>query len=80
MVKLAKQAVEKNLTVPAAETALPNGTEHLEKIRRGAPTKASLCSVKQNPQLQSKFRDKGCGGASQKKYTGKIEISFLTLP
>ena len=78
LVKLAKQAVDKNLTVRQLEeqVAQMNGTAEKKKAKR---RQRKLAYVREAElQLQSKFGTKVAVAPSRKKNAGKIEIPYTS--
>lgn len=76
LVKLAKQAVEKNLTVRQLEelVAQMNGTAEKKQAKRRQRKPAYVREAES--QLQSKFGTKVAVAPSRKKNAGKIEIPY----
>lgn len=78
LVKLAKQAVEKNLTVRQLEelVAQMNGTAEKKRAKRRQRKPAYVREAES--QLQSKFGTKVAVAPSRKKNAGKIEIPYTS--
>ncbi len=78
LVKLAKQAVDKNLTVRRLEeqVAQMNGTAEKKKAKRRQRKPAYVREAES--QLQSKFGTKVAVAPSRKKNAGKIEIPYTS--
>lgn len=78
LVKLAKQAVDKNLTVRQLEeqVAQMNGTAEKKKAKRRQRKPAYVREAES--QLQSKFGTKVAVAPSRKKNAGKIEIPYTS--
>ena len=78
LVKLAKQAVEKNLTVRQLEelVAQMNGTAENKRAKRRQRKPAYVREAES--QLQSKFGTKVAVAPSRKKNAGKIEIPYTS--
>ena len=78
LVKLAKQAVEKNLTVRQLEelVAQMNGTAEKKRAKRRQRKPAYVREAES--QLQSKFGIKVAVAPSRKKNAGKIEIPYTS--
>lgn len=78
LVKLAKQAVDKNLTVRQLEeqVAQMNGTAEKKKAKRRQRKPAYVREAEL--QLQSKFGTKVAVAPSRKKNAGKIEIPYTS--
>ena len=78
LVKLAKQAVEKNLTVRQLEelVAQMNGTAEKKRAKRRQRKPAYVREAES--QLQSKFGTKVAVAPSRNKIAGKIEIPFTS--
>ena len=78
LVKLAKQAVEKNLTVRQLEelVAQMNGTTEKKRAKRRQRKPAYVREAES--QLQSKFGTKVAVAPSRKKNAGKIEIPYTS--
>lgn len=78
LVKLAKQAVEKNLTVRQLEelVAQMNGTAEKKRAKRRQRKPAYVREAES--QLQSKFGTKVAVALSRKKNAGKIEIPYTS--
>lgn len=78
LVKLAKQAVEKNLTVRQLEelVAQMNGTAEKKRAKRRQRKPAYVREAES--QLQSKFGTKVVVAPSRKKNAGKIEIPYTS--
>lgn len=78
LVKLAKQAVEKNLTVRQLEELVSqmNGTAEKKRAKRRQRKPAYVREAES--QLQSKFGTKVAVAPSRKKNAGKIEIPYTS--
>ena len=78
LVKLAKQAVEKNLTVRQLEELVSqmNGTAEKKRAKRRQRKPAYV--REEESQLQSKFGTKVAVAPSRKKNAGKIEIPYTS--